>query len=182
MATLQAPTSTGGQYGPAITKLAPKGTYLATIVQIIDRFKVERPKFEDPTIMETVDLTIFVFGFRGKDGELYLVKSGDMKISGNEKSKLYGFLQSLTGEPPKYGWDYCELLGSGAQVTITHKESKRNPGKMYALLGAIAPVMEEVKDKVLPVKAFAALLDPDAPKQPSKPAPVEEDEDGNEAF
>jgi len=158
MALLKEPENTGGGFGPRITELAPKGTYLATIVDIIDTFGVVRPKYEDPSVNETVDLTVFVFGFRGKDGKFYLVKTRDMRISGNEKSKLYGFLQSLTGEPPKYGWDYCELKGQGAQITVTHMESKRTAGKFYATLGAVAPVMEEVKDKVLPVSAFAGLL------------------------
>jgi len=185
MATLTAPTG-GAGYGPRITELAPKGTYLATIVDVSDRFGVERPKYEDPTIMEKVDLTNFTFGFKAKDGKLYLVKSGDMRISGNEKSKLYGFLQSLTGEPPRYGWDYCELLGSGAQITVSHKESKRTPGKMYALIGALSPCMDEVKDKVLPVSAFAGLLDgagaAQAAPQKAAAAPAVDDEDAADPF
>ena len=62
MAVLKEPTGGTNQFGPAITKLAPKGTYLATVVDIIDTFGVDRPKFEDPTTIEKVDLTIFVFG------------------------------------------------------------------------------------------------------------------------
>jgi hypothetical protein len=183
MAVLKEPTGGANQFGPSITKLAPKGTYLATVVDIIDTFGVERPKFEDPSVIEKVDLTIFVFGFKGKDGQLYLVKSGDMRISGNEKSKLYGFLQQLTGEPPKYGWDYCELLGKGGQITIAHKESKRTAGKFYAVISALSPVMEEVKDRVLPAATFASLLDPDkAPaKEAAKAATAPaDDEDGAE--
>jgi hypothetical protein len=177
MATLKAPESTGG-YGPQIKDLAPKGTFLATIVDIVDRFGVERPKFEDPSVTEKVDLTIFVLGFKGKDGKFYLVKTRDMKISGHEKSKLYDFLKSLTGEPPKYGWDYCELIGTGAQITVSHQESKRTPGKMYATLGSIAPVMEELKGKVHPLSAFAALLDPD--KGVPAGAVASDDEDGSD--
>lgn len=183
MATLTAPTG-GAGYGPRITELAPKGTYLATIVDISDRFGVERPKFEDPTQTEKVDLTIFTFGFKAKDGKLYLVKTRDMKISGNEKSTLYAFLMNLTGEPPRYGWDYCELIGSGAQITVAHRESKRTPGKVYATLGSVAPVMEEVKAKVLPVDAFAGLLEGNAPAaSPGKPAAAPaDDEDGDMPF
>jgi len=181
MATLKAPENTGGGFGPRITKLAPKGTYLSTIVDIIDTFGVVRPKYEDPTVNETVDLTVFVFGFKGKDGKLYLVKTREMRISGNEKSKLYGFLQSLTGEPPKYGWDYCELKGQGAQITVTHMESKRTPGKFYATLGAVAPVMEEVKDKVMPASAFASVLAGSSSEAPAAPS-VTEDEDGDGPF
>ena len=180
MATLKAPETTGGGYGPRITELAPKGTFLATIVDIVDTFGVERRKFEDPTVMEKVDLTIFVFGFKGKDGKHYLVKTRDMKISGHEKSSLYKFLQSLTGEAPKYGWDYCELIGTGAQVTVTHAESQRTAGKFYATLGSVSPVMEEMKDKVQPLKAFKHLLDPDAANTPAPASVAADDEDGSD--
>ena len=187
MAQLKAPETTGGGFGPRITELAPKGTYLATIVDIVDTFGVERPKYEDPTVIEKVDITVFVFGFKGKDGKHYLVKTRDMKISGHEKSTLYKFLQSLTGEPPKYGWDYCKLIGSGAQITVTHQESKRTAGKFYATIGALSPVMEEMQGKNPKLEAFAHILDPDkaspvaAPKTAS-PDLEEDEEDMAEPF
>lgn len=188
MAVLQAPKSTAG-IGPRITELAPKGTYLATIVDIVDKFGVERPKYENPAEIEKVDITTFVFGFKAKDGKLYLVKTGDspltaMRISNGEKAKLRGFLTQLTGEVPKDGWDYCELKGSGAQITVGHKESKKT-GNPYAVISSVAPVMEEVKDKVLPVSAFSALLEGEAaaPARATTPvAAVEEDEDGDAPF
>ena len=48
--------------GPS--NLPPKGTYAATIIDIVDKFGVERRKFEKPDEMEKVDLTAFLFGFR----------------------------------------------------------------------------------------------------------------------
>jgi hypothetical protein len=184
MAVLQQPQSAAG-FGPRITELAPKGTYLATIVDIIDRFDVERPKYDNPTEMEKLDLTMFVFGFKAKDGKLYLVKSSDMRISVNEKAKLYGFLQSLTGEAPRIGWDYCELKGSGAQITVAHKESKRTAGKIYATISSVAPVMEEAKDRVIALSAFSGLLEGGtaaAPARGTTPAAAEDDEDGDAPF
>ena len=188
MAVLQAPKSTAG-IGPRITELAPKGTYLATILDIVDKFGVERPKYDNPAEIEKVDITTFVFGFKAKDGKLYLVKTGDspitaMRISNSEKAKLRAFLTQLTGEVPKDGWDYCELKGSGAQITVGHKESKKT-GNPYAVVASVAPVMEEVKDKVLPVSAFSALLEGEAaaPARATTPvAAVEEDEDGDAPF
>lgn len=188
MAVLQAPKSTAG-IGPRITELAPKGTYLATILDIVDKFGVERPKYDNPTEIEKVDITTFVFGFKAKDGKLYLVKTGDspitaMRISNGEKAKLRAFLTQLTGEVPKDGWDYCELKGSGAQITVGHKESKKT-GNPYAVVASVAPVMEEVKDKVLPVSAFSALLEGEAaaPARATTPmVAVEEDEDGDAPF
>lgn len=189
MAVLQAPKSTAG-IGPRITELAPKGTYLATILDIVDKFGVERPKYDNPTEIEKIDITTFVFGFKAKDGKLYLVKTGDspitaMRISNGEKAKLRAFLTQLTGEAPKDGWDYCELKGSGAQITVGHKESKKT-GNPYAVVSSVAPVMEEVKDKVLPVSAFSALLEGGEAAAPARAttavAAVEEDEDGDAPF
>jgi hypothetical protein len=187
MAVLQASTNSAG-FGPRITELAPKGTYLATIVDVIDRFGVERPKYDDPTVMEKLDITTFVFGFKAKDGKLYLVKTGDspmtaMRISNGEKAKLRAFLTQLTGETPKDGWDYCELKGTGAQITVAHKESKKT-GRPYAVISSAAPVLEEAKDKVLPLAAFESLLEGNeaAPTRGTTPAAAEDDEDGDAPF
>jgi hypothetical protein len=185
MAILTAPEGgVGSTFGPRITEMAPRGTYLATIVDIVDTFDVVRAQFEDPSKTETVSLTTFVFGIKGKDGNLYLVTTGNspmtsMKISGNEKSKLYGFLTQLTGEPPKMGWDYAELKGSTAQITITHKESKRTAGRMYPVISAVAPAMDEAKPHATPAAAFAALLG----GKPAAAPPVQGNaEDGNAPF
>ena len=187
MAILQAPEgSAGNMFGPRITELAPKGTYLATIVDIIDTFDVVRPTFEDPTVTEKVNLTTFVFGFKGKDGKLYLITSGNspisaMRISGNEKAKLYKFLTSLTGEPPKMGWDYAELKGTPAQITVAHKESKRTPGRMYAVISAQAPAMDEAKPNAIPAAAFESLMASDS-KPATAPAAAADDEDSDMPF
>lgn len=187
MAILQAPEgSAGNTFGPRITELAPKGTYLATIVDIIDSFDVVRPTFEDPTVTEKVNLTTFVFGFKGKDGKLYLVTTGNspisaMKISGNEKAKLYGFLSQLTGEPPKMGWDYATLKGSPALITVAHKESKRTAGKFYPVVAAAMPAMEEAKPNAIPAAAFEPLLAGDS-KPAAAPAAAADDEDSDMPF
>lgn len=167
-------------FGPKITDLAPKGVFVATIVDIIDSFDVVRPTYEDPTVTEKINLTTFVFGYKAKDGKLYLVTTGNspmtaMKISGNDKSKLYKTLTQIVGEPPKMGWDYAELKGAGAQITVSHKESKRTAGKYYAVISSFAPLMDDVKDRVLPLPTFASLLNGTAPA-------VADEEDGNDPF
>jgi hypothetical protein len=157
MAVLTEPKATGG-FGPRIKEMAPKGTHLATLVDVQDYFNVVRPTFENPSINETVDLTVAIFGFMSKEGSPYLVKSPDMRISGNPKSKLYGFIQQMTGEPPAYGKDTKDLIGLGVQLTVAHRESKRNPGKMYAYISAVSPLMDDLKPKVLPPSTFESLL------------------------
>lgn len=157
MAVLTEPKANGG-FGPRIKELAPKGTHLATLVDVQDYYNVVRPTFENPSINETVDLTILLFGFKSKEGNLHLVKSPDMRISGNPKSKLFGFIQQMTGEPPAYGKDTKDLIGLGVQLTVAHRESKRTPGKVYAYISAASPLMEELKSKALPPSAFEKLL------------------------
>lgn len=120
MAIITAPE----QFGFAIEALAPAGTYVATCLDIEDQFGVDRPKFENPQETEELDVTRFLFGFRGPDGQIYKVQSFEFRISGSPKSNLIKFLTSWLGQAPKYGWDYCELKGQGAMITVAHKQSR----------------------------------------------------------
>ncbi|NLG35313.1 MAG: hypothetical protein GX548_08160, partial [Lentisphaerae bacterium] len=112
MAILQQPVQNDRPFADRIgTDVAPAGTWMATIVDIRDEFGVSRPKYENPQETEVVDLTTFLFGFRDESGAVRYASSRSMRISGNEKSSLFGFLKSLLGRAPQYGWDYCELKG-----------------------------------------------------------------------
>jgi len=151
MAALPPPKATGG-FG--ISENAPKGTYICTCLLVKDEFGVMRKKFQSEELAK-VDVTRFLFGFVHKSGKQYFVESKEMKISSDPKSALFGFLKSWLGEPPKIGWDYCSLAGSGALVTIEHTPSQKNPGQFWSNIGSIAPVMEDLKSKVIPVGMFA---------------------------
>ena len=163
MAKLNQPESAGFEIGD----LAPAGTHIATCLEVQDQFGVERPKFENPNEKETLDVTRFLFGLRGQDGRSYRVQSFEFRISGSPKSNLFKFLTSWIGYPPKYGWDYCELKGQGAMITVAHKQS-RDGTKTYANLIGISPVIDQLKAQVLPLEAFAQAQ---APSQPQAPAP-----------
>lgn len=160
MAKLNQPESGGFEIGD----LAPAGTYVATCLEVQDQFGVERSKFENPNEKETLDVTRFLFGFRGQDGRIYRVQSFEFRISGSPKSNLFKFLTSWLGNPPKYGWDYCELKGQGAMITVAHKQS-RDGTKTYANIVGISPVIDQLKAQVLPLEAFAQ-----APAQQAAPA------------
>ena len=82
MAELKKPEINGFRLGPT----APSGAYIATCLDIQDQFGVERPKFENPSEMETLDVTRFLFGFKAADGQIYKVQTYEMRISGNPKS------------------------------------------------------------------------------------------------
>ena len=141
-------------------ELAPKGTYIVTCVDIKDLFGVERRKFQSEEI-EKVNLTAFLFGFRDKQGKPFKVASRSFRISGNEKSNLFAFLKAWLGEAPKMGWDYMEMKGKKALLTVEHIPSAKNPSQIYGGIASISPVPEGYQ------------IPPSAPAQPqAAPAPA----------
>ena len=119
--------------------VAPAGTWVATIIDIRDQFGVVRPSFDNPQVTEVVDLTTFLFGFRDQAGQPHRIASKTMRISGNEKSTLFGFLKAALGCAPKYGWDYCEMKGKKCLITVAH-EQKRSGQGIYPTIAALCPV------------------------------------------
>ena len=158
MAILKQETGTGGGGRRILVEeMAPKGTFLATCIEVEERYGVERRKFESEET-EVVDLTTFYFGFRAKEGGLRIVRSKPMKISGHEKSALVKFVTTWLGEAPKTGFDTTSLFGKGAQLTVTHTIAAN--GKTYANISAIAPVMEGLEKNLVGVSSFKGLLAP----------------------
>jgi hypothetical protein len=166
MAILQQPKS---QTRIKLEGLVPKGTVIATCIEVEDAFGVQRPRFDDPTTTETVDLTWFYFGWKDKQGVPYVVRSKPFKLSLHEKSALFQFLKAWRGEPPISGFDTETMIGAGAQITIEHGVSAK--GKVFANIGAIAPVMEGLESKIVPVPFFKDCLEPRAVVTPF-PAPT----------
>ena len=119
--------------------LAPAGTWVATIIDIRDQFGIVRPSFDNPQVTEIVDLTTFLFGFRDQSGQPHRIASKTMRISGNEKSTLFGFLKAALGCAPKYGWDYCEMKGRKCLVTVAH-EQRHNGQGVFPSIAALCPV------------------------------------------
>lgn len=119
-------------------EMPPEGTFVGTIIEIKDQFQVERKKFQSEE-KEIVDVTTFLFGFRGQDGKPYKIASKTMKQSGHENSALYAFLKSILGRAPKFGWDYCELKGTQVSLTVEHAPS-RDGTKSFPNIAAIAPL------------------------------------------
>ena len=149
-------------------ELAPKGTFIASCIDIKDVFGVERRKFQSEEI-EKVDLTAFLFGFRDKQGKPFKVASRSFRISGNEKSNLFAFLKAWLGEAPKMGWDYMELKGRKALLTVEHIPSAKNPGQVYAGIASISPVPEGYQ-----VPASAPAQPQTAPAPAAAPAAEDE--------
>ena len=165
MAILKQPTSTGSLFELG-DELPPRGTFVATCIDIRDQFNVERKKFQSEET-ERCDITGFLFGFRTREGKPFKVATRTFKISGSEKSGLFAFLKSWLGQAPRYGWDYMELKGRKALVTVDHQPSRTKPGAVFAVIASISPLPEGYGEA--PVPAVSRFEPPPAPV-PTAPA------------
>jgi hypothetical protein len=151
-------------------QLPPVGTWVATVLDINDTFGVVRSKYENPSETETVDLATFLFGFRDESGAPHKIASKSMKISGNEKSALYGFLKSILGAAPAYGEDYCQHKGKQCLITVEHV-TKRDGSGVFAAISSLSPVPKGMTAPAAPAPAPKAAA-PAARTAPAvKPAP-----------
>lgn len=181
MAVLTQPVSLNNPFAEEVgNDLPPVGTFIATVLKIKDQFGVKRLKFQS-TEMETVDLTCFLFGFRDLQNQPRMVASKQMKISANEKSNLFGFLQSMLGRAPSMGWDYCELKGHKCLVTITHVQ-KRDGSGSFPSITSVSPIPQGFtpgatqQPAAAPAQPAATQQTAEAAPAPVPTTPPEEDE------
>jgi hypothetical protein len=136
-------------------------------LEVKDSFGIQRPKYEDPSQIETLDVCRFLFGTQ--DGQL--VQTGEMKISAHEKSKLTGVLTSWLGSAPGAGFDTESLRGKGAMINIVEKTSMK--GRTYSDITSITPVMAGMEAQVPQASNFTIPGGSPAPAQPA-PAVVQQ--------
>ena len=141
------------------------GQYLAICLEVKDSFGIQRPKYEDPSQIETLDVCRFLFGTQ--DGQM--VQTGEMKISAHEKSKLTGVLTSWLGSAPGAGFDTESLRGKGAMINIVEKTSMK--GRTYSDITSVTPVMAGMEAQVPQASNFTIPGGSPAPVQPA-PAPA----------
>jgi hypothetical protein len=148
-------------------------------LEVKDSFGIQRPKYEDPSQIETLDVCRFLFGTQ--DGQM--VQTGEMKISAHEKSKLTGVLTSWLGSAPGAGFDTESLRGKGAMINIVEKTSQK--GRTYSDITSVTPVMAGMEAQVPQASQFnipggspapvqpapAVVQQPVQPVQPVQPAP-----------
>jgi hypothetical protein len=106
---------------------------------------VEVPTFDNPQVMEKINRTCFLFGFRDQAGNAHKVASKWMKISGHQKAKLMEFLGQCLGKPFPLGSDYNtpEALGGmkGRKVLISIQTVTRENGAgSYSTISSVCPV------------------------------------------
>jgi len=152
------------------------GQYLAICLDVKDSFGIQRPKYDDPSQIETLDVCRFIFGTQ--DGQM--VQTGEMRISTSEKSKLTGVLTSWLGSAPGAGFDTETLRGKGAMINIVQKTSQK--GRIYADITSITPVMAGMEAQVPQASNFtipggspapAPAPTPAVVQQPAQPAPAQ---------
>ena len=145
------------------------GQYLAICLEVKDSFGIQRPKYEDPSQIETLDVCRFLFGTQ--DGQM--VQTGEMKISAHEKSKLTGVLTSWLGSAPGAGFDTESLRGKGAMINIVEKTSQK--GRTYSDITSVTPVMAGMEAQVPQASNFTIPggSPAPAPAQPVQPAPAQ---------
>jgi len=141
------------------------GQYLAICLDVKDSFGIQRPKYDDPSQIETLDVCRFLFGTQ--DGQM--VQTGEMKISAHEKSKLTGVLTSWLGSAPGAGFDTETLKDKGAMINIVQKTSQK--GRIYADITSITSVMAGMEAQVPQASNFTIPGGSPAPVQPA-PAPA----------
>ena len=141
------------------------GQYLAICLEVKDSFGIQRPKYEDPSQIETLDVCRFLFGTQ--DGQM--VQTGEMKISAHEKSKLTGVLTSWLGSAPGAGFDTESLRGKGAMINIVEKTSQK--GRTYSDITSVTPVMAGMEAQVPQASNFTIPGGSPAPA-PAQPAPA----------
>lgn len=160
MLTPQAESSNGFE----INELAPAGDYVATCIQVADEFGVTRKKYQSEETHE-IDVTRFLFGFKGQDGKLYKIQTFEMTQSTSPRAKLMIFLTAWLSHSPKMNWDYCEMVGQGAVIKVEHVTSQM--GKVYAKIAGISPCKTSLSDytaQVIPVDQFdVPVAAPQAP-------------------
>tara|TARA_R110002153_G_scaffold273383_1_gene444190 strand:- start:5596 stop:6168 length:573 start_codon:yes stop_codon:yes gene_type:complete len=152
MLTPQSESSNGFQ----IDELAPAGDYVATCIDVADEFGVTRKKYQSEETHD-IDVTRFLFGFKGQDGSLYKIQTFEMTQSTSPRAKLMVFLTAWLSHSPKMNWDYCDMVGQGAVIKVEHVTSQM--GKVYAKIAGISPAKTSLTDysqQVVPVDHFAA--------------------------
>ena len=143
MAVLQQSSNGSGPItGWPLTTLAPAGQTFAVCLAVKDSMSIQRPSYDDPSIIETKNFTRFLFGLT--DGTM--IQTGEMTISLHEKSKLFKTLTSWNGTMPFSGFDTETMCGKGATLNIIHKTSQK--GREYADISAIMPIMQGMEAQV----------------------------------
>ena len=168
MAILQQSSNGGGPItGWPLTTLAPAGQTFAVCLAVKDSMQIQRPSYDDPTVIETKNFCRFLFGL--SDGTM--IQTGEMVITLHEKSKLFKTLTSWNGTMPFSGFDTEVQVGKGATLNIIHKTSQK--GREYADISAIMPVMQGMENQIPDRSRFVIPTGDEAPA-PVQNAPIQQ--------
>jgi hypothetical protein len=125
---------------------APTGTYPAVLCDMKHTSGAKVPSFDDPTVLEDKDLSVFLFSYE-HEGEVHFAQTWEMTQSSSERSKLFKMLKSIRGEAPVFeeDYDYSSEIGRKVQITVGSKISKK--GTKYTTVDSATPLLSELHDR-----------------------------------
>ena len=122
--------------------ICPEGEYTAVCNDIEDKWNVTRVNYKTKA-NELANVTQFFFRVKAGDKE-YDVSTKEMKINGHPKSNLCLFLTSWRGSLPQTkDWDYCDMKGEKAVVSIKHNQSEHDKNMLFANIASIRTFDEQ---------------------------------------
>jgi hypothetical protein len=152
-----------------IPQLAPIGTHPGVFLDIQDFFNVTRGKYNDKTLLETVDLTRFTLGLRDDTGTLCLVQTKPMRLSRHPESVLYPLVKNFLGTEVPQDFNCLSLKGQSCWITVTHEVSEKS-GKEYAKVAAILPLPAQMQQLAPQPALFDGILAEARDRARGKPA------------
>lgn len=126
-------------------KIWPAGPVLARLVEVVElgnRAVSFEGQPKDPAPHIRLGFALFSANHSYDDGQPGLIRTFDMTISNNEKSKTHKLFKRMNYSGDKK--HFAELLGMGYLLTITHKPGKKPTDKPYVNidLDTIAPPID----------------------------------------
>jgi hypothetical protein len=113
-------------------KIWPAGPVLARLVEVVElgnRAVSFEGQAKDPAPHIRLGFALFSANHSYDDGQPGLIRTFDMTISNNEKSKTHKLFKRMNYSGDKK--HFAELLGMGYLLTITHKPGKKPTDKPY---------------------------------------------------
>ena len=134
--------SEGGEF-----ELAPDGTHLAVLVDVIDLGDVVTQVYGKPGVTETQHQVRLAFQIAENmtSGKPFLVSTFGMRVSLHDKAKLRKVLETLNGKPFEVGTeiDPESFIGSNCLLEVIHKRNAAGD-KTYANIANVARAMKGV--------------------------------------
>lgn len=151
----------------------PEGTHQAVCVDVIDAGMHDNP-FNPGTQQHKVDLVWQLNELR-EDGQRFQAWKR-YTLSLNEKAVLRHDLESWRGRPftadELRGFDVETVKGVNCLLNIVHRQSQKNPGRVYGNIASVMPLMKGML-KIAPLNYERRTTEPEAQTAQDEPVELE---------